>query len=254
MAALADLCFAAPHDLREAQRLVARKFGSALVTCAPGWNSTHINCVLGLGLSTPADESILDEIAELYQEAGVQYSICLSSIALPDELHEWLYRRDFTHALTKGVLVRGRESLPRADTSFRIELADEYLARTFADVLVLAFGMPSFFALWLAATVGRAGWRHYLAFDEAEPVAAASMFIAGKVGVLQFAATLPASRKRGAQTALIARRVQDALESGCTLVVSETDPPEQSNPSFRNLRRMGFEVLDLQRSYHSPVP
>jgi GNAT superfamily N-acetyltransferase len=106
------------------------------------------------------------------------------------------------------------------------------------------FGMSEPVRPWLAATVGRASWQHYLAFDGEIPVAGAALFVRQGLGWLGIASTLPTHRGRGAQSALIARRVHDAIELGCSFMAVETaeDHPERPNPSFRNVVRFGFEV------------
>jgi hypothetical protein len=57
--------------------------------------------------------------------------------------------------------------------------------------------------------------------------------------VLAAAATLPAFHGRGAQTALIHRRLADAAAAGCTLLAVEATPGSQSE---RNLERIGLRL------------
>jgi len=61
--------------------------------------------------------------------------------------------------------------------------------------------------------------------------------------VLASALTRPESRGRGLQSALISRRVADAVAAGCDLVLSTAVPESQSEG---NLRRLGFEVAYRQ--------
>jgi GNAT superfamily N-acetyltransferase len=53
------------------------------------------------------------------------------------------------------------------------------------------------------------------------------------------ASTLPAFRRRGAQSALLATRLAWAREKGCDLAVSITQP---GSISHRNIERSGFRV------------
>jgi GNAT superfamily N-acetyltransferase len=133
-------------------------------------------------------------------------------------------------------------------TDLRIERIDRAHAAAFAEISCTAFGMPAVMQPWLAAGVGRPGWTHYLAFDGETPAAGGALFVKGDVGWLGIASTLPAYRRRGAQGALIARRIRDAAESGCRWVVTETgeDTPEHPNPSYHNMLRTGL-VLAYQR-------
>ena len=101
----------------------------------------------------------------------------------------------------------------------------------------------------MAETVGRPGWHHYIAWSGGEPGAVAALFVRDSAGWLGVAATLPAFRRRGAQGALMARRVRDAAALGCRWLVTETgqETPEQLNPSYRNMKRAGFAD-----AYHRP--
>jgi GNAT superfamily N-acetyltransferase len=85
-------------------------------------------------------------------------------------------------------------------------------------------------------------------FDGETSVAGGALFVKGDVGWLGIASTLPAHRRHGAQGALMARRIRDAVELGCRWVVTETgeDTPEHPNPSYHNMLRTGF-VLAYQR-------
>ena len=59
------------------------------------------------------------------------------------------------------------------------------------------------------------------------------------------ARTVETHRKRGAQQALIAKRVERAEQLGCTILVSET--LTMLEHSLRNLQRAGFvEVYDKE--------
>jgi hypothetical protein len=59
-------------------------------------------------------------------------------------------------------------------------------------------------------------------------------------------ATLPAHRGRGAQTALIARRVADAVAAGATLAVAETI---ENGGAFRSYQRCGFALAYLRENW-----
>ena len=77
------------------------------------------------------------------------------------------------------------------------------------------------------------------------------MRTAGTMAWFSFAGTREGHRGRGAQSALIARRLRDARLAGCTRVSVETaeDKPEKPAPSFRNLRRLGFRFAYLRPNF-----
>jgi ribosomal protein S18 acetylase RimI-like enzyme len=87
---------------------------------------------------------------------------------------------------------------------------------------------------------GVAGFRRYLATVKAVAVAAASMRIDGSLAQLTGAATLPAFRRRGLQTALTLHRLAEARAAGCDLAVVTTAPGSKSQ---ENSQKRGFELL-----------
>ena len=76
-------------------------------------------------------------------------------------------------------------------------------------------------------------------------IAAANLFVHGDIGSLNAAATLPAHRNRGAQSALLAARADAAAKAGCRRLVAEAGTPaeDELNPSLNNLLRCGLRPL-----------
>ena len=66
------------------------------------------------------------------------------------------------------------------------------------------------------------------------------MRIAEGVAQLTGAATAPAYRRRGVQTALLAVRLADAAAVGCDVAVIVTQPGSKSQ---QNAQRQGFDLL-----------
>jgi hypothetical protein len=116
--------------------------------------------------------------------------------------------------------------------------------------------MPDTLVPMISGTVGREGWLHYVAWDDATPVAVAALLVRGNVGWLGVATTLPGYRRRGAQGALMTRRVRDGTELGCEWFVTETgkDLPDKPNPSYHNMIRSGFTVAYDRPNYMLPLP
>ncbi len=90
---------------------------------------------------------------------------------------------------------------------------------------------------------GRPGWRLYLALVDGTPAGSAALTLDDGIGYLANAATLPAMRGRGCQTALLARRIADSAEAGCDTVASLA---EFGSGSQRNLERAGLRVAFTQ--------
>jgi GNAT superfamily N-acetyltransferase len=143
---------------------------------------------------------------------------------------------------TRWVKLRRDPTPPAPAPAVEIREADAALAELFARTFCLGYELPAALEPWHAALVGRPGWRAYVAFDGATAIGTATMFIDGEVAWLGGAGTVPAHRGKGAQKALIARRIADAAAAGVRELVTETGVPAPGarNPSLDNLYAAGF--------------
>lgn len=235
----------APPDLG----LSVIRSGGAALLIASSLPIILFNRVIGLGLREPTTEAAVDEILMRYRVAGSSaFAVQLSPSAAPSDLPARLRARGLPLRDNWAKVYRAARPDVIVQTDLRVERIDRARAVAFAEISCTAFGMPAVMQPWLTAGVGQPGWAHYLAFDGETPVAGGALFVKGDVGWLGIASTLPAHRRRGAQGALMARRIHDAAELGCRWVVTETgeDTPEQPNPSYHNMLRSGF-VLAYQR-------
>ena len=80
----------------------------------------------------------------------------------------------------------------------------------------------------------------YAARRDGGIVGGATMRIAEGVAQLTGAATFPAHRRRGVQTALLSARLADAAAAGCDVAVIITQPGSKSQ---QNAQRQGFDLL-----------
>ncbi|HJP86472.1 MAG TPA: hypothetical protein VJ852_10810 [Gemmatimonadaceae bacterium] len=245
-AACADLLRAAPPDWN----CSAQRTEDGWFLCAPTLDILLFNRLVGWGLDAPAVRRPLEHAIERYRSVGLtRFGVQLSPEARPRDLPRWLEDFGLERRDNWTKVYRDAGDIPAVSTDLRIEQIDKRRGPAFGDVVVSAFGMPTVMAGWLAASVGRSGWNHYLAFDGKNPVAAAALYVVGDVGWLGVAGTLPTARRRGAQSALMARRLKDGVDLGCRWFVTETgeDTPARRNPSFHNMLRLGFSV-----AYHRP--
>jgi GNAT superfamily N-acetyltransferase len=85
-----------------------------------------------------------------------------------------------------------------------------------------------------------AGDMRYAALRDGGIVGGATMRISEGVAQLTGAATVPAHRRRGVQTALLSARLADAAAAGCDVAVITTQP---GSTSQQNAQRQGFDLL-----------
>lgn len=79
----------------------------------------------------------------------------------------------------------------------------------------------------------------FLADVGGQPIATGAMTIAGDVGLLAGASTIPSARRQGAQLALLEERLRYAAAHGCTVAMMVALP---GSGSQRNAERHGFRL------------
>ncbi|MGZ5393692.1 MAG: GNAT family N-acetyltransferase, partial [Mycobacterium sp.] len=96
-----------------------------------------------------------------------------------------------------------------------------------------------------------AGATRYVALHDGVVAGAASIRLADGIAQLTGAATAPAHRRRGVQTALLAARLVDAAAAGCDIAVVTTAPGSKSQ---ENVQRRGFDLLYTRAILVKPAP
>lgn len=242
---------ASPHTA-ESCGLNLIGLNSGLIAMASKADVLAINRVMGLGFNGSISESFIETIIALYRDAGVKrFFIPVAPTAQSDVLSEKLRALGFKHHNNWVKLYRDSEAPPDVKTDLKVERLPKRQAGVFAGIVTDAFGWPEPTKAWMAETVGRPGWSHYAAIDGDVPVAVAAMFIWNNAGWLGMAATRPDYRGRGAQSALIARRILDAAAQGCRHLSLETpeDTAEKKAPSYHNVIRFGFREVYRRPNY-----
>ena len=89
-------------------------------------------------------------------------------------------------------------------------------------------------------TVAARGFERFLARRGDVVAGGASLRMQDGVAQLNGAATLPAHRRQGVQTALLRYRLAEAARRGCDVAVVTTQPGSKSQ---ENVQRAGFTLL-----------
>ena len=208
--------------------------------------STMFNRALGL---TSATEQVMDAIDAFYSQLGVVYAVT----ATEEVDRELLERRGLTRGYPWTKFRRDAAEAPPVETEVRVEPIGAERAWEFGDVFTHAYGTPELLRPVLERLPSLPGWTCFLAYADETPAATAALFVTGDVGWLGVAGTLPALRGRGAQSALLAARIDAARQAGCAMVVTETGAPVDGKPgpSYRNIVRAGFQAAYVRENYLS---
>lgn len=231
-------------------RLVVARSAIAILTAA---DSAEFNRVVGLGVFEPATEKQLDQLLEPYRQAQVPFMVQLLPAARPPELREWLSKRGLDPGDEWSVLTRDLsdpvEDAPGPEVT---RVADEDVA-TYARTYESAFGLDFRGGDLAASTIGRAGWSHYLAREDGRAIAVAAMFERDGAALFAGSGTVRTARGRGAQRALVRRRLADAARAGSVVAMVETDQDVRADtpPPLRNILHAGFVPAFREPSFVS---
>jgi GNAT superfamily N-acetyltransferase len=215
-------------------------------------DGSPMNKIVGLGFGGVPSNEALDEIERAFAEQGVPTQVELSNLADPSIGAE-LTGRGYQLVSFENVLGRtlgGGDEQPDLPAGVEVRLSDD--PASYLDVVVDGFahpdeeGVPShedFPREMLEKAIGdieQAGATPYLAFRDGVLAGAGSMRLSEGVAQLTGAATAPAHRRRGVQTALLATRLAVAASAGCDIATVTTAPGSKSQ---QNVQRRGFHLL-----------
>ena len=249
-----SLCRAAPPAIARDLGLEVHRFGGALMTLCARVDQGQFNRLFGFGTEPKNDPAAIGEAVARFRAAGLRNPY----IQIPPgetALEEAAGAAGLVPAKRPWVKFhRAPTDPPRAVTGVETAPVSRANAELFGIVIAAGFGMPPPMAIWLACLVERSGWRCYLAWDGGEAIAGAALYLQNRAAWLGAGATRPQSRRRGAQSALLARRIADASLAGATLLTTETGMPlpGEDHPSYRNIARSGFAVAYERANWGFP--
>jgi hypothetical protein len=229
----------------EPDSLVCRQFdeppfGQCYVTSDPErqgpFASINMNRVHLCGAENGLTSQGIARLIDLFKSEGVErFFVWLSPGPRIGAVRDWLETHGLSRIRRTGYPTLWRRS--RTPVAFRTEL--EIREVGVDEVLAARDQLGEVIWPGYLRSAGKQNFFHYMAFDGARPVAIAALCVFEDIGYLMAAATNERDRKRGAQQALIARRIARAEQLGCSIQVSET--LYMIEHSLRNLQRAGFE-------------
>ncbi len=211
------------------------------------------NKVAGLGFGGVPGAADLDEIERAYaaHDAPVQVEVAhLADPAIGDLLAGRGYRlTSFENVL--GLDLHGqREPVTPPGVAVRpsgedeleawLEVVAEGVAHPDVQGLSSHEEFPREVAVDAIRDLTAAGVTRYVAFHDGVIAGGASFRVAEGVAQFTGAATAPAHRRRGVQTALLSARLADAAAAGSDVAVVTTQPASKSQ---QNVQRRGFDLL-----------
>jgi GNAT superfamily N-acetyltransferase len=214
-------------------------------------HGSPLNKIVGLGFGGVPSGDALDEIEREFAARDSATQVELSNLADPD-IGAALTGRGYQLVSFENVLGRSLhgEEQPVTPPGVEVRLSDDRAA--WVDVVLDGFahpdveGVPShedFPREVIENAIGdieHAGATPYLAFRDGVVAGGGSMRMSEGIAQLTGAATAPAHRRHGVQTALLSTRLAVAVRAGCDIAVVTTQPGSKSQ---QNVQRRGFHLL-----------
>jgi hypothetical protein len=255
----------------EARARVAPDVGAAWIAVAGAMAmfdgpTSPMTQTFGLGLFDPVTAADLDRIEAFFAALGAPAHHEVSPVAGPP-IHALLTGRryepfEFTSVMYRPTATNGDQVRLKPDAT--TEGAASYVASGFSRTSPAALTVRTVGEaegeLWARTaaegwsdtpgasdymlTIGRtfavtAGTHLYLAELDGRPIAAATLHMHEGVALMAGASTIPSARGRGAQLALLERRLQDGFANSCDLAMMGALP---GSISQRNAERHGFRI------------
>lgn len=211
-----------------------------------------MNKIAGMGFGAALDEGALEEVERAFAERGCAVQAEVATLADP-AIGVALTRRGYVLMGFENVLGLdlSRFAPTAAEGDIEIDVDEDF--DSWIDLIVTGFasadaqGVASHESFPRDAMErairdigGATGFLRFVARRGGDAAGAASMRIHEGICQLTGAATLPAHRRRGVQSALLGYRLGEARRAGCDLAIVTTLPGSKSQ---ENVQKLGFELL-----------
>jgi GNAT superfamily N-acetyltransferase len=232
--------------------------GSAVIEIGGGvavfaGRGSPTNKMIGVGFDGVPDATALDEIERLFAAHCAPLQAEVSTLAEP-AFHALLVSRGYEPRGFENVLGHPLAAIESATASdIVIEPVPAGRLAEWVEIMVTAFASPDVGGVggdaippsdelrrWTLLTARVPGFDLVAARIGDVWAGGGSLRIDGTVAQLCGAATLPAFRRRGVQSTLLAWRLMRARAAGCEVAVVTTQPASKSQ---QNVQRTGFHLL-----------
>jgi len=255
-----DMWRLACDDAIEECGIVEEWFGPIQVTvfeAMPDWPA--LNLVLGAAEPGAIEEGHLTAAIRWADSFEVDYRVVVAHDRPGTVTAEtWLNWNGFEQRRGQLRFVRNASPVdlaPSEDLTVWEIGQEDWHGETMVDGAAEAMKLPHPASHLLFSLPVQRHWRTYTVETEGEIVSFGSMLLKDRVALLGLDATFERYRGRGCNTALLGRRVQDAIEAGCETLFAELEESEAEEiaAAARNLVRAGFVPCCRSVSWQRPL-
>ena len=249
-----DILESAPAEVAGEHGIAVRSFGpvqASVVSALAGVGM--MNLVLGATEPGAVADGHLAAAGEWARSRGVRsYVPVTPGLPESESAERWLEANGF--AASSAWMKFARDAHPprfAAPADVEVLEVTDPAREPFGMIAATGFGLPVWAAAFFAELPGHPDWRCYVARVDGQTQACAAMLVQGEIAEFGIAATLEPARGRGAQRALLRRRILDAAAAGCRTLFVETGErvPDRPSASYRNILRAGFEEAYLRPNW-----
>jgi len=212
-----------------------------------------MNKLIGVGFDGPLDADRLAAVERAFAVRQAPLQVELATLASCAAAQQFA-ARDYRLQAFENVLGCAPAAFAAPPSALRVAVADDAGRDAWIDHMADSFlagdgtgaGSPDAFARTevvaaMQEMLSVPGMRRYVVHIDGAWAGGASMRLdAAGVAQLCGAATVPAFRRRGVQSALLGARLRDAAAAGCDVAVITTQPGSKSQ---HNAHRQGFALL-----------
>ena len=233
-------------------RIVVQRLGSGVAVFAGP--SSPMNKMIGVGFGEPPTDDDLKSIEDAFDERNAPLQAEVSALANPEFVARLSARgyqlKGFENVHGRTISSAGHTP---AHSPIDITFMQDDERDLWVDASITSFldgdtegaqadELPPREALEgpIRDVMDVPGFQRYCAWIDGQLVGTATLRIDHGLAQLCGAATLPAFRRRGVQTALLERRLADAAAAGCEIALMTTSPGTKSQ---ENGLKQGFALL-----------
>ena len=207
----------------------------------------ELNCIETFTAKRDQLDGLLDIGFSLLRAYDRTPAVHLTPLDRPKGIERVLRARGLAcEGRTAAMALRSDAAAPRADADVEIRIAGPDDVLTFRDIVAPA-SAPS----WLRTMTRRVildslsePWHtFYVGYIDHQPAGTLHLLVEGGTAGIYAVATLRSQRRRGVQTALLARAIADARAAGCDLICLRTAADGDARTLFAHT---GFEVAHEQ--------
>jgi GNAT superfamily N-acetyltransferase len=207
---------------------------------------------VGLGSTGQPTADQLTTIREHYVNAGVsRFFLHVLPERFGPDYEQLLQAAGYERYRGWMKFSRGAGDVAPITTDLSLRQIGPEHASDFAAIVGPAFDFDTDFQAAIAALINASNWHVYMSFDGDTPAGTGALYMRSGIAYLDFGATHPDFRRRGAQSGILSTRIRAALAAGCTTIVTMTGEavPGDEQHSYRNIQKAGFEEAYLRENW-----